>query len=387
MSGPLHGYRVLDLTTTFSGPYCTQILGDFGADVVKVERAEGDITRSFGDKRSARMGSVFLGVNRNKRSIVLDLKDPVDKARFIDLARSADILVHNMRPAAMGRLGLGYADLSRLAPRLVYCVISGYGNGGRYAGRAAYDDIVQGASGLAWLQGEVTGTDPTYMSTAIADKTVGLYAVAAVLAALNHRDRTGAGQHVEVPMFETLVSYTLAEQLGGRAYQPPIGPTGYPRMRSPHRRPYATKDGFVCVAVYTSEHWKTFLTHVGRDDLLLDERYATVAGRSRHTDDLYGIVRTEMPKRTSQEWLDVLSELDIPCGPLTTLDDVFDDAHLSDVDFFQIREHPTEGAVTAMRNPVQFSATPLAEPRDMGPAPVLGEHTAHVVAEWSTPES
>jgi crotonobetainyl-CoA:carnitine CoA-transferase CaiB-like acyl-CoA transferase len=297
------------------------------------------------------------------------------------------VLVHNMRPAAMGRLGLGYADLSRIAPRLVYCVISGYGDGGRYAGRAAYDDIVQGASGLAWLQGEVTGADPTYMSTAIADKTAGLYAVAAVLAALNHRDRTGAGQHVEVPMFETLVSYTLAEQLGGRAYQPPIGPTGYPRMRSPHRRPYQTKDGFVCVAVYTSEHWKTFLTYVGRGDLLLDERYATVAGRSRHTDDLYCIVRTEMPKRTSQEWLDILSELDIPCGPLTALDDVFDDPHLSDVDFFQVREHPTEGAVTAMRNPVQFSATPLAEPRDMRPAPALGEHTAQIMAEWSTPDS
>jgi crotonobetainyl-CoA:carnitine CoA-transferase CaiB-like acyl-CoA transferase len=380
--GPLDGYRVLDLTTTFSGPYCTQILGDFGADVVKVERVEGDITRSFGTKRSLRMGSVFLGVNRNKRSIVLNLKDPAGRDQFAELAQGADVLVHNMRPAAMDRLGLGYAGLAPLAPRLVYCVISGYGAAGRYAGQAAYDDIIQGSTGLAWLQGTVNGTDPTYMATAVADKTVALYAVAAILAALTHRDRAGVGQLVEVPMFETLTSYALAEQLGGRAYQPPIGPTGYPRMRSPHRRPYQTKDGFVCVAVYTSAHWASFLAYVGQEHLLRDERYATDAERARHIDDLYGIVRGEMLNRTSQEWLGALSELDIPCGPLTSLDDVFSDPHLADVGFFQVGQHPTEGAVTAMRNPVRFSGTPVAEPRDMLPAPVLGEHTAEVTDEW-----
>jgi crotonobetainyl-CoA:carnitine CoA-transferase CaiB-like acyl-CoA transferase len=384
VSGPLVGYRIVDLTTTFSGPYCTQLLGDFGADVIKVERADGDITRSFGDHRSDRMGSVFLGVNRNKRSIVLDLKTPADRERLIALIESADALVHNMRPAAMARLGLGFEDIAAIAPRLVYCVISGYGDGGRYAGRAAYDDIVQGITGLAWLQGHVNATDPTYMATAIADKTVGLFAASSVLAGLIHRDGTGHGQYIEVPMFETLSAYALAEQLGGRAYHPPIGKTGYPRMRSPHRRPYPTKDGFVCVAVYTSDHWRSFLTYVDRADLLDDERYRTVAGRSEHTDDLYAIVRAEMLRRTSDEWLEALFDLDIPAGPLRSLDELFDDPHLLDVDFFPVVDHPTEGAVVSTRNPIQFNATPLDHPRDMRHAPVLGEHTDEVFRELGT---
>jgi crotonobetainyl-CoA:carnitine CoA-transferase CaiB-like acyl-CoA transferase len=350
-----------------------------------VERPGGDITRSFGDHRSDRMGSVFLGVNRNKRSVVLDLKDAGDAGRFRALAGSADALVHNMRPAAMARLGLAYEDLAALAPRLVYCAITGYGSGGQYAGRAAYDDIVQGMTGLAWLQGHVNETDPTYMATPVADKTVGLYAASAVLAALLRRDRTGGGQYVEVPMFETLSSYALAEQLGGRAYHPPLGPTGYPRMRSPHRRPYRTKDGFICVAVYTAEHWVSFLTYVDRAAILADPRYATVAGRSAHTDDLYAIVRAEMLRRTSDEWLEILSGLDIPTGPLRSLDELFDDPHLADVDFFQVVEHPTEGEVVGARNPVRFAGTPLAAPREMRPAPVLGEHDAEVLSRRDTP--
>lgn len=382
MPGPLDGYRILDLTTTFSGPYCTQFLGDLGADVAKIERPTGDVTRSFGDRRSDRMGSVFLGVNRSKRSVVLDLKDPEDRGRFLGLAGRADVLVHNMRPAAMERLGLGWETLREVRPQLVYCTITGYGTSGRYAGRAAYDDTVQGASGLAWLQGEVNGTAPTYMATAIADKTTGLFAATAILAALTHRERFGEGQHVEVPMFESMTAYALAEQLGGRAYVPPIGQTGYPRMRSPHRRPYATKDGYVCVAVYTDAHWISFLKHVGMLDLLEDERYADTAARSRHVDDLYALVREEMPKRTSAEWLDALLALDIPAGPLTPLDDVFEDPHLSDVGFFQTVTHPTEGPVTMVGQPLRFSLTHVPEPAGLRPAPVLGEHTTEVLDDW-----
>lgn len=381
MSGPLEGYRVIDLTTTFSGPYCTQLLGDFGADVIKVERPGGDITRSFGDHRSTRMGSVFLGVNRGKRSVVLDLKVADEHEKFIALVQSADLLIHNMRPAAMERLGLSYEQLRPVAPRLVYCVISGYGAEGRYAGRAAYDDIVQGMSGLAWLQGHVNETDPTYMATAIADKTVALMAASAALAALLNRDRTGQGQLVDVPMFETLAGYALAEQLGGRAYHPPIGETGYPRMRSTHRRPYRTLDGYVCVAVYTSDHWEAFLKHVGRSDLLNDPRYATAAGRSAHTDDLYAVVRAEMLRDTSEAWLETLHELDIPAGPLRSLDELFDDPHLVDSGFFQVFDHPTEGEVVGLRNAVRFTGTPLSTPRDMRHAPVLGEHTAELLIE------
>jgi crotonobetainyl-CoA:carnitine CoA-transferase CaiB-like acyl-CoA transferase len=381
MTGPLEGYRVVDLTTTFSGPYCTQLLGDFGADVIKVERPEGDITRSFGDQRSPRMGSVFLGVNRGKRSVVLDLKLTEEREQFIALVQSADLLVHNMRPAAMDRLGLSYEHLRLVAPRLVYCVISGYGEDGRYAGRAAYDDIVQGMSGLAWLQGHVNGGEPTYMATAIADKTVALMAASAALAALLNRDRTGQGQLVDIPMFETVAGYALAEQLGGRAYHPPIGDTGYPRMRSIHRRPYRTLDGYVCVAVYTSHHWESFLKHVGRSELLTDARYSTVAARSAHTDDLYAIVRAEMLRSTSEEWLETMHELDIPAGPLRSLDDLFDDPHLVDANFFQVFDHPTEGEVVGLRNAVRFADTPVAEPRDMRHAPVLGEHTAELLAE------
>jgi len=382
VNGPLTGVKVLDVTTTFSGPYCTQLLGDYGADVIKVERpGTGDITRALGRARSDRMGSVFLGVNRNKRSITLDLKDPADRQVFTELAGRADVLVHNMRPAAMARLGLSYEDLAPAAPRLVYCVITGYGSEGRYAGRAAYDDIVQGQSGLAALQGEVTQAPPTYYATAVGDKTAGLVATTAVLAALVHRDRTGRGQEIEVPMFESLAAYALAEQLGGRAYEPALGPTDYARMRSIHRRPYETKDGYICVAVYTSAHWKTFLEYVGRDQLLQQPEYATEAGRSEHTDDLYAIVAEEMTTRTTDEWLDILFGLDIPAGPLQSLDDLFEDPHLNDVGFFEVAEHPTEGRTMAVRNPVRFRGTPLTAPGAMRQAPALGANTEEVLAE------
>jgi crotonobetainyl-CoA:carnitine CoA-transferase CaiB-like acyl-CoA transferase len=381
VSGPLAGYRVIDLTTTFSGPFCTQLLGDLGADVIKVEHPEGDIIRGFPPSRSDLMGSVFLGVNRGKRSVVLDLKSPDGRAAFIALLETADALVHNMRPDAMVRLGLDYASVADAAPRLVYCAITGYGSGGRYEGRAAYDDIVQGMSGLAWLQGIATGDDPKYMATVLADKTAGLSAAAAVLAALLHRGPTGTGQQIEVPMFETLAAYALAEQMGGRSFDPPLGPTGYARLRSIHRRPYATQNGFVCVLLYTGAQWRSFLTFVGRAHLLDDDRYSSVGGRAANVNDLYAIVADEISRRTTEEWLERLLELDIPSGPMQSLDDLFDDPHLNDVDFFQVFEHPTEGSVVGLRNPLRFSGTPLDGPAVLRPAPGLGQHTAEVLAE------
>jgi crotonobetainyl-CoA:carnitine CoA-transferase CaiB-like acyl-CoA transferase len=381
VAGPLEGIRVIDLTTTFSGPFGTQLLGDLGADVIKVEREGGDITRGYQPSRSDRMGAVFLNVNRNKRSVLLDLKDPSGHDAFTALVRSADALIHNMRPQAMSRLGLDYDSLKSEAPALVYCAITGYGQGGRYEGRAAYDDIVQGMTGMAWLQGISAASEPRYMATPLADKTAGMTAAAAVLAALLHRQSTGEGQYIEVPMFELMAAYSLIDQIGGRAYDPPLGPTGYQRMRSIYRRPYATLDGFVSVAVYTGGHWRSFLDFVGRGHLLEDDRYRTIAARSQNVDDLYAIVAEEMTTRTSQEWLDILVDLDVPAGLLVSQDELFDDPHLADVDFFQTYEHPTEGSVIGMRNPIRFSATPLQEPGQMRPAPVLGEHTAELLAE------
>jgi crotonobetainyl-CoA:carnitine CoA-transferase CaiB-like acyl-CoA transferase len=318
---------------------------------------------------------------------LLDLKDPAGRKAFIALTRTADALVHNMRPQAMVRLGLDYDTLAADQPGLVYCAITGFGHGGRYEGRAAYDDIVQGMTGLAWLQGVSTGDDPRYFATAAADKTAGLNAAAAVLAALLHRERTGEGQQIEVPMFETLAAYAMSEQIGGRAFDPPLGPTGYQRLRSVYRRPYATKDGFICVAAYTGVHWQSLLEFIGRGELLEDERYRTAAGRSNNVDDLYAIVADEMRSRTSAEWLEVLLELDVPAGPLQSLDEMFDDPHLRDVDFFQTYEHPSEGAVVGMRSPIRFSGTPLAEPGELRPAPNLGEHTAELLTEVGQPTS
>ncbi|WP_158079241.1 CaiB/BaiF CoA transferase family protein [Actinomadura sp. CNU-125] len=378
-AGPLAGVRVLDFSTTFSGPYCTLQLADLGADVIKVESPDGDITRRLGTSRSPEMASVHVAANRNKASLSLDLKNAGSRALARSLIERADCLIHNMRLDAAERLGLDPATVLAANPRLVHAAITGYGSDGPYAGKPAYDDTVQAASGLAWLQS--LGRADAYMATAIADKVTGMAAAQAVTSALFRRERTGRGQAIEVPMYETVVGFTLMEQWGGRAFVPPLGPTGYARMRSPHRRPYRTADGLISVVVYHGGHWRRFLEHIGRSHLLNQERFRTVEARNDNIDELYALLARVLTGRTTAEWLKTFDEIDVPAMPVRTLDEVLDDEHLRAVGFFHEVEHPQQGTFLVSRHATRYGDSPVATPPEQAPPDRLGAG-GDAVARW-----
>jgi crotonobetainyl-CoA:carnitine CoA-transferase CaiB-like acyl-CoA transferase len=379
MSGPLSGVRIVDLTTVVMGPFATQILADLGADVVKVEPPEGDVLRHIAPMRHPGMGHIFLHHNRNKRSIVLDLKQPKGHEALLRLARTADVLVYNVRPQAMRRLRLSYEEVAAVNPRIIYVGAYGYGEAGRYAGQPAYDDLIQGRSGLPHLLLEAGADRPRYVPTAISDRITGLATVNAVTAALYSRERTGKGQAVEVPMFETLTHMVMADHMGGRTFDPPMEPYRYERMLAPHRQPYATRDGYVCVLVYNDKHWRSFFRLIGREDLFeSDRRFSSQEARSRNISQVYEFVAGEMVERTSAEWLRLLTEADIPVTPLNSVDDIMEDPHLAESGFYVATEHPTEGKLRTMRAPDTWSGTP---PGALRPAPRLGEHSVEILRE------
>lgn len=374
---PLAGLRILDFTSVVLGPYATQILGDLGADIVKIEPPEGDVTRNIAPFRNPGMGALFLNTNRNKRSLAIDLKTERGRAAVTRLATRADVLIHSMRPQAMRRLGLDYEALRSTNPRLVYCGAYGFAESGRYAGKPAYDDIIQSASGLAWLQG-VNQDAPRYINSVVADKVTGLTVVYAVTAALLQRERTGAGQFIEVPMFETLVSFLMPEHLSGATFSPRLGAPGYNRLLAPYRRPYATRDGYIAVLPYTPEQWRRFFALVGRPELLQEPRFADPASRSRNIAALYEIVSEVVRTRTTAEWMIALDKADIPSMQVKSLDDILDDPHLAEIGFFETMRHPSEGELRTVAPPVRFggAASPLRRP-----APRLGEHSREVLLE------
>jgi crotonobetainyl-CoA:carnitine CoA-transferase CaiB-like acyl-CoA transferase len=375
MSGPLSGVKVLDLTSVLMGPYATQILGDYGAEVIKVESPAGDVMRDVGPMRNPRMGPIFLNTNRNKRSIVLDLKQSAARDVVLRLARDTDVFVYNVRPQAMARLGLGHADITAVNPGVIYAGLVGFGADGPYAGRPAYDDLIQGMAGVPTLMAQMAG-EPRYAPLTIADRTVGLVAAGAIMAALFHRERTGEGQAVEIPMFETMVQYALADHLGGKTFEPPIGPAGYSRLLAPERKPYPTRDGFLCVLIYNDKQWGVFFDRIGRDDLKNDSRFADHNSRSRHIGELYGLLGEIIATRTTHEWVELMREADIPCAPLNSLDDVLDDEHLNAIDFFAKQDHPSEGKIIGMQVAANFGSTPADIRRH---APRLGEHTVEIL--------
>jgi crotonobetainyl-CoA:carnitine CoA-transferase CaiB-like acyl-CoA transferase len=375
--GPLAGIKVLDLTTVVLGPLATQILGDLGAEVIKVESPEGDIMRYAGPSRHREMGHVFLNLNRNKRSLVLDLKQPEAAPILLALAAQADVFMHNMRPQAMARLGFAWERLQEINPRLVYCSAQGYGQNGPLADRPAFDDIIQGGSGLVSLEIATSG-EARFVPTLIGDKTVGLTMVYAVMAALLQRANTGRGQAVEVPMLETMTAFVMAEHMGGLTFEPPLGPPGYARMLAPDRRPHRTADGHVCILPYTDRHWRDFFRIAGRPDLAEDARLADAETRSRHVAELYALVARCVRDRPSAYWLDRLKSADIPSGPVNPLAELPSDEHLAVVDFFPLTEHPSEGAIRMVRPPVRFGD---AECALRHPAPRLGEHSREILRE------
>jgi crotonobetainyl-CoA:carnitine CoA-transferase CaiB-like acyl-CoA transferase len=365
--GPLAGVRVLDLTTVLSGPYCTYLLAQLGAEVTKVEPPQGDVVRRIPPGRHPLMGGIFLNINQNKGGVPLDLHSEQGQETLRGLALNADVLVHNMRPRAAERLGLTYDGLRRLNPRMVLCHIWGFGRKGPYAGLPAYDDTIQAACGLAYLQRDGDGR-PQYMASGIADKVAGMFAALAIVAALYERGHSGVGQEIEVPMFECLASFTLAEHIGGRAFDPPEGPAVYERVLPSVRRPFRTRDGFLSAVVYTDEQWRRFARVCGRQDLLADEGLATYEGRARNYTRVYAMMEEIFASRTTDEWLRLLREADIPAMPVLATEDLFSDEHLRAVGFFKALHHPTEGRLTLPVFPVLFSRTAAREP---GPAPPL----------------
>ncbi len=358
MNGPLSGIKVVDLTTVIMGPSATQMLGDLGADVIKVESLDGDSMRRVGPMRSAGMGPLFLQANRNKRSVVLDLKHPDDLATLHGLIGEADVFVSNIRPLALERLDLGYARVATVNPSIVYCAMVGYGEGGPYAGAAVYDDLMQAASGVAGMFERVDGK-PRYAPINICDRVVGLYAAIAIQAALLHRQSSGEGQEIEVPMFETMSQFVLADHMGGRIFVPPLGESGYLRLLSRSRGPYATRDGYLSVVVYTDPHWRKFGSMIGRPSLIdEDERLRDLQVRTVHSEVAGELLALELAKRTTEEWLRAFADADIPACRVNSVDDLFDDPHLRAVGFFHEVEHPTEGRLLTTRPPIHFSKTP-----------------------------
>jgi len=355
--GPLEGIRVIDLTTVMLGPFSTQILGEMGADVIKIEPPGGDIGRWTGVGKNPGMSAAYMMKGRNKRSVVLDLKQPEVKEPLRRLVESADVFVHNIRPKAVVRLGIDYEKIMAWKEDIIYAAATGYGEDGPYVDRPAYDDLIQGASGLAGLFGAVTGT-PRYGPTVLADKTTGLYLTYAITMALFHRERTGEGQRVHVPMYESFAGFVMNEHMQGRSFEPPDGPAGYQRMLTPHRRPYPTADGHICVLPYNDKHWARFFELADRPDLTQDERFGDQPSRSKNIDALYEIVGGIMLSRTTSEWQEVLETADIPVMPMNTPEDLFDCPHLEAVGMFPEVDHPTEGRVRHLKVPVHFSKTP-----------------------------
>jgi crotonobetainyl-CoA:carnitine CoA-transferase CaiB-like acyl-CoA transferase len=376
-AGPLSGVRVLDLTAVVLGPLATQILGDYGADVIKVEPPEGDRMRANGVTRHRGMSSIFLAINRNKRSLCIDLKSADGVAVIKKLLPTVDVLVHNMRMSAVQRLGLHHEALAALNPRLVYCVAPGFGQGGPDENKPAFDDVIQAACGLAGLIGHGSGT-PDYVPSLIADKTSGLALANAVLAALFERERSGRGQFVEVPMFETMVAFTLAEHLGGLTFEPAHGPAGYQRLLSGGRRPAPTRDGHVAMLPYSGEHWRQFFIRAGREDLAAKYNFDDRHERNARIQEIYDDMALVTRRMSSAQCLALCEALDIAATRIYSIGELPEHPHLKAVQLFERHEHPAEGSIVGVRPPTRFARTPASVRRL---APLLGEHNVELLRE------
>lgn len=373
---PLDGIRVLDLSTVVFGPYASQILADYGADVIKIETPEGDSTRKTGPATEPGMSAIFLGVNRGKRSIVLDLKTADARDALLKLVDTADVLMHSIRPQKLAAIGLDPDALRKRNPKLVYVGLLGFAEGGPYSGMPAYDDIIQGLSGCAALMEKQTGK-PQYFPTIAGDKTCGLVAAHAILAALFKRERTGIGSYVEVPMLESMVAFNLVEHFYGQHFEPPLADAGYPRVLNQWRRPYRTTDGYICAMPYTDAHWKRFFIESSRPELAADERFTNIAARTTHIATLYEIAAEVISGRSTEVWLETFSRLEIPASPMRRLDELPQDEHLQQTGFFETLTDPQMGTLKFPGVPVRFDQQ--RPPVRM--APRLGEHTEQIMAE------
>lgn len=376
----LSGLRIADMSTVIFGPYCTQILGDLGAEIIKIETDGGDINRNIGKSaHTPLMGPLHMRMNRGKRSVNWNLKTPEGRQAMEALLRTSDIFIHNVRPDAIERARLDYETVRQLRPDIIYVHCTGFDTRGPQSGMPAYDDIIQAASGVASLLPRADGNPaPRFFPMAMADKVSGLHAVYAVLAAVIHRLRTGEGQRVEVPMLESVASFNLVDHLYEKTFIPPIGETGYTRQLDPTRQPMRTKDGYIVVAPYQDGRWIRFLEIAGRLDVLQEPGLTTLMERRENADRLYRCMASCLPERTTDEWLAIFAENEIPASKVNSLDDLLEDPQLKASGLFVEREHPTEGRYIEVRSPVRFSAE---QPREPSHPPTIGQHSAEVAAE------
>ena len=385
MSGPLDGVRVIDLTTVVVGPICTRTLADYGADVIKVEAPGGDLLRTMAEgSRNPGMSGKFINFNRNKRSIVLDLKNKDGHAALLRLIAKADVFVSNVRPEALSRAGLDHKSLARLNPRLIHCSILAFGRGGRYYNRPAYDPIVQSLSGVAGTIARATG-EPRFVPMVMSDHTSGLIAAQCIGFALYRREKTGKGEAIDVPMLENMASFVSSEHLGAATFDPPVGPTGDGRLLSPNYRPLPTKDGYVTVRPNTNAQTHAFLDAIGRPELKTDPRFDSAAARTKNAAAYFEVQREGLTGKTTDEWVELFDRLDVPAARYNSIDDLLTDPHLADVGFFQPEDHPSEGRIRRTKLANTFSG---GAREDETHAPRTGEHTREVLSEagYAAPE-
>jgi crotonobetainyl-CoA:carnitine CoA-transferase CaiB-like acyl-CoA transferase len=380
-SGPLSGIKILDLTSVVLGPFATQILASMGAEVIKIEPPSGDTMRHVGPMKSAGMGHIFLHTNSGKQSVVLDLKSADGLEAVLALASQCDVMMSNVRPAAMARLGLDFESVKRRSPRIIYVSCCGFDQDGPYAAKPAYDDLIQGAAGVPWLMKQYGSPEPCYAPVTLADRVTGLHAVYAVTAALYERERTGAAQSIVVPMFEALTQFVLGDHLAGESFVPPLGDAGYARLLTPHRKPYQTADGYLCVLIYNDKHWHSFFDSVEEAKALkFDARFTTHTARADNIDAVYAEVGRLMQTRTTSQWQALLEAADIPNMPINAPEDLLRDPHHVATGFIQTLEHPTEGTIRSVGSPVKFGNHPKQQAARPSPAPLLGQHTREVLS-------
>ncbi|MEM7800626.1 MAG: CoA transferase [Chloroflexota bacterium] len=384
MPGPLNGIKIVDLTTVVMGPFATQLLGDMGADIIKVEPLSGDVMRFANHGRHRGMSNVFLNLNRNKRSLALDMKADGGQTIITRLIKEADVIVSNIRPKSMARLQLAYEDTRQINPKLIYVNCFGFGQSGPYADRAAYDDLIQGMAGVPSLFEKAYQEAPKYLPSNFCDRVTGLNVVNAVTTALFYRERHGVGQAIEIPMFETMVQFILGDHLGGYTFDPPEGEIGYARIVNPNRRPFATKDGFLAILVYNDKQWAQFLTLIGRSELVGTGIFADQATRGLNIKEVYGFVGEVLTERSTAEWLALFKTADFPHAPIEPLEKLLEHEHLTAVNFFEHFDHPSEGPLVTTAIPSQWSHS---KPEITRHAPRLGEHSAEILRELNFSEA
>lgn len=388
-TGPLAGVKILDLTSVVLGPFATQILASMGAEVIKVETAGGDNMRSVGPMKNPGMGHIFLHANSGKQSVVLDLKSKDGLQALLRLASGSDVLISNVRPAAMARLALDFESVRKVNPRIIYVSCCGFDQDGPYAAKPAYDDLIQGAAGVPWLMQQYGSAEPCYAPVTLADRVTGLHAVYAVTTALFARERAGdawRGESIVVPMFEAITQFVLGDHMAGRSYEPPLGGAGYARLLTPHRKPYKTADGYLCVLIYNDKHWTSFFEAIGQPERLSsDSKFATHSARATNIDAVYFEVSQIMQSRTTSAWQVLLDKADIPNMPMNSADDLLHDPHHMTTGFIRTSLHPTEGEIKSVGSPVKWKNYAVNE--SLSPAPTLGQHTRQVLEELGYDEA